>query len=238
MKTYVIAGVHGDEVFGLKIIGAIDRSSNQNITTVVGHAEAIAKKRRFIESDLNRSFELKSHTIESRIAKSISDNLRNNQHDYIIDIHTSRSNVKSVAIVAKLTETTKYLAHMLETDAIVIMPPQLTSTSLIGCQPDKSISLEYGAGKRSDKLAIKTAEVIMSLGNIQEIKHDLPVYAVISRIPKDYEGLSGIKNLEYDVTLNGYPFLAGVDTYPDFGGFLAQKLNKNTSDNNIVYNGE
>ncbi|MCB9822789.1 succinylglutamate desuccinylase/aspartoacylase family protein [Candidatus Nomurabacteria bacterium] len=238
MKTYVIAGVHGDEVFGLKIIGAIDRSSNQNITTVVGHAEAIAKKRRFIESDLNRSFELKSHTIESRIAKSISDNLRNNLHDYIIDIHTSRSNVKSVAIVAKLNDTTIYLAHMLETDAIVIMPPQLTSTSLIGCQPEKSISLEYGAGQRSDKLAIKTAEVIMSLGDIQEIKHDLPIYAVISRIPKDYEGLSGIKNLEYDVTLNGYPFLAGVDTYPDFGGFLAKKLNKNTSDNNIVYNGE
>ncbi len=238
MKTHVIAGVHGDEVFGLKVIGAINRAGDQGITTIVGHAEAIAKRRRYLETDLNRSFGNTSSTIESKIAQNLSDKIRKDQPDYIIDIHTSRSNVKAVAIVARLTDTTKYLAYVLKTEAIVIMPPQLTTTSLIGCIPDKSISLEFGAGQRSDKLAIESAEAILELSDIQKVEIDLPIYAVVSRIPKDYKGLNGIKNLEYDAFLKGYPFLAGIDTYPDFGGFLAKKLTKNTSDINLVYNGE
>lgn len=238
MKSFVVAGLHGDEVFGLKILGILDRSDSDNITTKVGHAEAIAKKKRFIQSDLNRSFGRSVTTLESEVASKLSKNISVSNPDYIIDIHTSRSDVRAVAIVSLLTETNIYLAHELNAEAIVIMPSHLTETSLIGCMPDRSISLEFGANQRSDKLAIKTAQAIQGLTGITVVKNILPIYAVVAKIPKNYKGLKGIKNLVLDEELGGYPFLAGMNTYPDFGGFLAKKMNKDTSDNNLVYNGE
>lgn len=236
MKSFVVAGLHGDEVFGLKVLGILDRSNRNDITTRVGHAEAIAKNKRYIETDPNRSFGKKFNSLESEVASTISKKMSECAPDYIIDIHTSRSNVRAVAIVSTITDTNVYLAHALNAEALVVMPKELTVTSLIGCMPDRSISLEFGANQRSDKLAVKTAEAIQSLGRTKVVKQKLPIYTVISKIPKSFEGLKDIKNLKYDAKLKGYPFLAGVNTYPDFGGFLAKKLDKDTSDNNLVYN--
>lgn len=238
MKSFTVACLHGDEVFGLKVLGILDRSNRSDIVTRVGHPEAIAKNKRYIETDLNRSFGKKFNSIESEVASAISKTMSECAPDYIIDIHTSRSNVRAVAIVSNLTDTNIYLAHSLRADAIVVMPRELTVTSLIGCMPDRSISLEFGVNQRSDKLAAKTAEAIQNLGKTKLVKQKIPIYTVISKIPKNYKGLSGIKNLEFDEDLRGYPFLAGINTYPDFGGFLAKKISKNTSDINLVYNGE
>lgn len=225
MKIYVIAGLHGDEPFGLNIIGKLQQRQSPDIRTRVGHPEAIAKHVRFLESDLNRSFTAECDTIESELAVSIRADIDSFRPDCIIDIHTSVSNVKNVAIVARRTSITEKVAQTLNMTAIVEMPPHLAETSLIGCYEDIAVSIEYGKNQQSDKLAEYIAMSIKNLNNpLPNQIHHTPAFRVISTVPKKYHGLKDIVNLTYASDLDGYPFLAGENTYPDIGGFLAEKI--------------
>ncbi len=100
-KIYVIACVHGDEVFGLKVLTRLQVLQNSNITIRVANLEAIAKKKRFIETDLNRSFAMEStKSLEAKLAQQIKSEIAFINPDLIIDLHTSAVKVDRVAILA------------------------------------------------------------------------------------------------------------------------------------------
>lgn len=225
MKVCVVCALHGNELFGLKIISKIQEDVSTDISTIIGHPEAIAKSKRYIDQDLNRCFGQEGDAREIAIAEGIERRLRIYQPDIVLDIHTSISDVGNIAIVAEYNEQIAAIAAHLDMDAVVIMPEYLTSTSLIGIFPEKSISLEFGRSKRSDQLAHKVAEGIKTLKYSSPRKdRDLPVYEVYGTIDKSFNKLAGIKNLTFYEELQGYPFLAGVGTYETMGGFIARKL--------------
>ncbi len=225
MKVYIVAGLHGDEVFGLKIAGIIQQSNCPNHIVRIGHPEAVAKAKRYITSDLNRSFRCRNNTIEAQLAAGIEQDIKSLKPDYVVDIHTSVSNVSRVAIVAKYCTKTSYLAQVLGMESIVVMPKSLTKHALIGCAPGSSISVELGKFQRSDKLAQDIAKRLRLL-KVSPIQHQqqLPVFKVVSTIDKNFNGLEKIRNLEFNQDLGGYPFLAGPDTYASTGGFLALRI--------------
>jgi succinylglutamate desuccinylase len=225
MKIFVVAALHGDEPFGLKIIDELRRSNIKGIITQVGHPEAIAKGKRFLDQDLNRSFNSRNRSIEVAIARNIKKEIEEHKADIILDIHTSVSDVGKIAIVARDYPLTKRIAGLLGMEAIVVIPKRLVDKSLIGCFPDKSISLEFGKTRLTDELAADIASKIktLKLSHIQPAKQ-LPVFEVFAEIDKDFKGLENIKNLIFNKGLNGYPFLAGIDTYETIGGFLAKKI--------------
>lgn len=226
MKTYLLVAMHGDEQFGLKVAGKVQQT-NPNVCVRVGHPEAVAKRVRFIESDLNRSFEPALTTLESQLAKSIKREVSECKPDYIIDVHCSYSNVGKVGIVAQLTSKTLYLAEALGMEAVVIMPN--AENSFIGCFAGIAISIEYGKNYRSDKLAQDIASKIKNLKIERERSSvKIPIYKVFGKIDKNFEDLATIRNLHYNAKLKGYPFLAGLNTYEHMGGFLAKKLKKPT----------
>lgn len=225
MKICVVGALHGNELFGLKVVGKIHEHATENVMTLIGHPQAIAKGKRYIDEDLNRCFGKKGDAQEIAIAKGIEKKLRGYHPDVVLDIHTSISDVGNIAIVAEYNEQIGAIAAHLDMDAIVIMPKHLTNTSLIGIFPEKSISLEFGKNKRSDQLAYKVFENIQTLEYISlQTSKKLPVYEVYSTIDKSFKKLAGIKNLTYYRELQGYPFLAGTGTYETMGGFIARKL--------------
>lgn len=226
MRIFVVAALHGDELFGLKIIGRIKHIGKNNILTKVGHPEAIAKRKKYIDADLNRSFQTQKNTTESIIAKNIKHELEQFEADLLIDIHTSITSMGNVAIAAKHSNLIEYVAKILGMEALVIMPKRLTKKSLIGCYPEKSISIEFGRHNRSDKLASKIANRIelLNISN-QQNNNSLPVFEVFAEIEKKHKKIDKIKNLEYNKELGGYPFLASSKGYEKIGGFLARKLN-------------
>lgn len=225
MKTYVIAAQHGDEVFGLKILGALYELNQPNSMIRIGNPEAVAKGKRYIETDLNRSYSVNYESKEAMLAHSIQSEIHKYDPDYILDIHTSVSAISRVAIVAELTADTQCLASCLGMKAIVIMPPKFSAKSLIGNYPSKAISLEFGRYQRSDKLAQSIAEKIGLLNEdyLVSAGQELPIYKVTSVITKNHSAVSKIINLEFNIELGGYPFLAGENTYINIGGFLAEK---------------
>ncbi len=226
MKTYLLVAMHGDEQFGLKVAGKVQQD-NPDVLVRIGHPEAVAKRVRYIESDLNRSFSPILSTLEASLAKSIRQETELYDPDYIIDVHCSYSDVGKIGIVAEINPTTIYLAQSLGMEAIVRMPN--SEGSFIGCFSDKAISIEYGKNHRSDKLAQDIAHKIKLLKPVpKKVTPKVPIYEVFGTIEKNFKGLAVIKNLHYNQTLNGYPFLAGPTTYKHIGGYLAKKIESAT----------
>jgi len=225
MKIFVTAGVHGDEPFSLKIVDRILAKNIPGVVVKIAHPEAIARGKRYLQTDLNRSFGSDQNSIETLLARAIEQQIKNLKPEYIIDIHTSRSNVKSVAIVAKLCTKTKFIAQALGMQSIVVMPAHIVKSSLIGRFPNKAVSIEFGKNYRSNKLAMNIANRLANLDDsFVKTDHNISVFEVVSVIDKNFENLEEIQNLEFNAKLGGYPFLAGLNTYDSIGGFLAHKL--------------
>ncbi len=105
---------------------------------------------------------------------------------------------------------------------LAVMPTTISSQSLIGVHPEKSICIELGKDLRSDALAQELAENIDNLTRVSA-KHLsklslFNVERIISR--EEAKGLT-LQNYVFSKELNGFPFLTGENNYKDHRGFLA-----------------
>lgn len=218
-KVFVSAGIHGNERFGLKVLGQLQNNYQNSIMTFVAHPEAVAKNIRYIESDLNRSFNGGIDTIEERLAVYILQVTERFRPDIVIDIHTSVSECGISAIATRYSIENHRLAEQCGAPCLVILP---TPHAFIEQFNTPAIAFEIGKNLRSDHLAKSISKKIQSISQngIAPTKPSIPVYELRSTIPKTYQHLARVKNLIYDNDLDGYPFLAGPHTYSDMGGFL------------------
>ncbi len=226
-KILVIAALHGDETFGLKVVANLRAANHPNIVTFIAHPEAIAKRKRFLDTDLNRSFGLSSHSKEVQIAESIRAQVVASKYDLLLDIHTSHADVGELAILANHSPQLIAVSEALGMKNVVVMPYVQSRHSLIGQFSKTGISLEYGLGYRSDKLARQVAERVLALPAIkldQKVPRNIPTFTVLRTINKDEVGDRLLINYKFDKQLGGYPVLSAVDNYPDHRGFLASKV--------------
>src|SRR3989344_2642998 len=95
MNIVVLAGVHGNESFGVKMLEKIIprlRIVSGKVTFIFANLEAIKQNKRFIEYNLNRAFfktqpkEI-AETLEGKTAREIIPYLE--QADVLLDIHAS-----------------------------------------------------------------------------------------------------------------------------------------------------
>lgn len=224
-KIYIVGALHGDEVFGLKVLGHLEYLSNPKIITKVGHPEAVAKRQEFLETDLNRSFDINVQSKEGIIAKSMVRDITRHQPDLILDIHTCEANVGKVGILARHNIHLVNLAQNLSMDQVVVMPRSISEIALLGQFPDKTIVLELGKNYRSDSLAQTLARNIASLcgTNMQSRSQDIDIYFVKRTIRRDEVGNLELTNYVFNENLGGYPFLVGKNSYIEYAGFLASK---------------
>jgi succinylglutamate desuccinylase len=223
-KIYVVACQHGDEAFGLNVLRHLKSYRNKNIITLIAHPEAVAKKIRFIESDINRSFGAFAEiTLESQLANKIVLDIDEHNPDLIIDIHTSTVEVNEVAILAEPNKKVISFAKAIGVNYAAIMPESINQNTLIGQFRDRALSLEFGVGLRSDKLAADVAERInnLSLGRQANQKKTIKVLKIDRLIEKREAVDVELANYVYNEKLGGYPFLTGKDNYAEHAGFLA-----------------
>lgn len=230
MKTLVIAGVHGNEQFGLKILGKLQQLNCSGVELYIAHPEAIAKRVRYVMHDLNRSFgDEKIDSVEYELARILSQKIRAENYDLVIDLHTSTVPVGYVAVLASAAPALTTIAKRLGVDHIAIMPNEIARQALIGVAPEKSICLEFGQHLRSDKLALKVAHSIHSLskGNaVESATRSVRAYYIKRVITRNEAAGLLLRNYEYEERLSGYPFLTGTDNYLEHRGFLATKRTK------------
>lgn len=227
-KIYVVAALHGDEPFGLKVLAHLRyRNEKRRIVSKVGHPEALAKRKEFIEQNLNRSFGSDAPpSKETQIAKFIMNNITYHKPDLIIDIHTCECSVGKSAIVSDRNPEIIKIAKRLDVDYVFEGVPDLNKRSLLGQHPKQTIVIELGRGLRSDKLAESIAASIAGLLNPSPPQDELPKLKYYSK--SDYltaKAAKGLKleNYRFNKKLKGYPYLVGQNTYTEYVGFIAEK---------------
>ena len=217
MKILIVTMQHGNEIFGEKLI---EYFKGSDIDTIIANPRAYKQRKRFTETDLNRSYMRSGKkSYEEMRADEIYDIAQG--YDFVIDIHTTTSDVDFVSIIARLNDRVAQSLSHLPDDDVAIMEFVGAGHSLIGCI-DNSISLEFNEEFAKKK---KSLDIVVSL--VEGLRSDTygqylqkTLYHITGTIP---EGVSidNEQNFKYSKAHGYYPFLVGEKHYKGYQGFYA-----------------
>lgn len=250
MKIILNILTHGDEMIGLKVAKEIQKLNiDKNILTIqIANEKAFKSRKKFIDQDLNRSFPGKKNgNHEERLAYRLSPIIRS--ANIVIDIHSTKSEVKDSIIVTKLDNNTQKCIDVIQPKYVLIM--NSTKDNALISQAKIGIAFEYGKdddANTTNKIVTSIKGLLRSL-NIIEGKlcqeKSLTEYFNVSSVvkkPKGYKLLKGIKNYKLvhkgdtfairgDNCLvakeNFYPILFSDKGYTGIFGFSGEKYNIN-----------
>jgi hypothetical protein len=215
--------LHGDELFGLKIFEYFKAKQDQypKVKCILAHELAIEKNARFIEKDLNRSFPGNPNgTIEEKLAAKIMPEIINCQ--YVIDIHTTYSDLKLTPIITQLNQATKKIISHSSAKKVTFIKPPINGNSLID-HIGNGVSMEFGRQYAKTGQALnETIRIIKGLHDQQTptpIKRE--IYYVTANIPKTTKIPASAKNFEIIPELGVYPVLLYEKAYTEIHALAA-----------------
>lgn len=225
----IIGGVHGDEPIGVQAIGFLQESLQgleiqESIKYIIANEEALRLNKRFVETDLNRSFPGNENgKLEEKLAyallKEISD------ADYVFDIHSTVIDTDNFVITVGKNQ----LAQYFPLPRVVDMSGFARGVSLIENVP-LGISLEYAAITPAEKVAAQLQQGLVNLGLVEGQKALLEqenyfVYGVLQKTEQNKN--TRLENF-VEAELDGerfIPVLHGEGAYPDVLCLKARKVN-------------
>jgi len=222
VKILVVCCLHGDEKFGLRIAKLLTKTPIGGIDFIIGNPKAVAANKRYVDSDLNRSFR-QGEGYEAKRALEISALFA--KYNYVIDIHTTSTDLEMVPIFVSFGPKSKKILNVLDSKQVVIMPK--SKDSLIGAFGNGAVSLEFGDSYcRSNSALHEVHEFLLKLASRKERRPKTrEIYRITSLAPPKTKK-TACANFQYSKLLGGYGFLIGERSYKDFGGFVAQKKQK------------
>lgn len=152
MKIILNILTHGDERVGLKVVKEVEKLNIDKNTLVihVANEKAFQLRKRFIDQDLNRSFPgKKDGNYEEKLAYKISPIIKS--ADIVIDIHSTKSELKDTVIVTKLDEATKKCIKSIRPKYVLVM--NATKDKALISQAKIGFAFEYG--KNNDLATLK-----------------------------------------------------------------------------------
>ena len=219
-KVLVVSSVHGDETFSVEATDHIVKH-NPECSILVANTAAFAQNKRFIDEDLNRSFpgNKDSKLLEIRLAAMILSYIQ--QFEYVIDIHTTTSDLKVVPIIVSGNNETKRMAKLVPSKEVVIAGTIDSIGTLIG-NAKNGMSLEFGEKFARENKNYCLSEIMSIIHMIGEdtLNNDQTYFETKGMIHNQ-------ENLENFVPLPGsnvYPFLVGEKSY-NGSCFACVKLN-------------
>lgn len=89
-KILVLGGTHGNERLGIELVALLKKQPIQGVDATLANPKAIKAGKRFVESDLNRSFGASfPGTYESRLAARLAKLTRS--YDVVLDFHNTQT---------------------------------------------------------------------------------------------------------------------------------------------------
>ncbi|MFW5887397.1 MAG: hypothetical protein ACOCUH_01230 [Bacteriovoracia bacterium] len=134
--------IHGNEVIGISIFNQIledfltgKLSLEISLCLLLGNIPAAKQNKRFIDQDLNRSFETNNHeTVEDCIAKRMEVIL--SQCRYVIDFHQTQSPTPTPFYIYELRSRQQYIFSKLSAPSVPLILFTETFSSNGKCQED------------------------------------------------------------------------------------------------------
>jgi len=233
----LVVCIHGDEQIGMRIARKF-----KNFKTIIGNPLATKKRRRFIDSDLNRVFPGKQNgNYEERRAfelKKILDDC-----DCVIDLHSSSSSTPPFVILTKRTKKHLSLARATGIERIVFMSNELAGGKSLIDSHRCAIAVELG--KHNTEIAYKHGmKAIRNIINYLKTKKHPNVerefFKVIGVLKKPCdefnvklknfrkiakgELIGKCKNAKLISASNFYPMLANEKAYVDIICLIGKKV--------------
>lgn len=115
MKIAIIGGTHGNEPVGIEVIKHLEQkkaaSSVHDYDCFLANPRALKEKKRFVDTDLNRSFGSKGTRIGNEEIESerLTSKIKGN-YDFILDLHTTTSNMGLTVLLNNDHELTRQAA--------------------------------------------------------------------------------------------------------------------------------
>ncbi len=233
----IFGGTHGNEMTGIYLVKKFLKNPHLlerktlKVFPFLSNPKAIELSVRYTEIDLNRCFALEdienldNILYEQLLAKTIHQKLRNNQINFLIDIHSTTS---AMGLTIILSDQNDF--HLKLCSYLSLIYPELKilyydspeKNKLLRSNTDLGLTLEVGAipqGVLEADLLMKTEQVIYSLldyldkynqNKIEKKSHNLFIYEVFERI--DYP------RKEEEITAMIHPNLQSKDYQPiNFG---------------------
>ena len=224
-KILIVGAQHGNERLGPRLKRYLARYPEKYLTVdyLCGNPRAFRANVRFIETDLNRSYDAVdggARSYEEKRAQRILRSIRQGRYDYVLDVHTTQTDVDRFFLATSTNRTVSDVVAASTIPRLVIMPPQIADCSLIGQAP-RAISIEYNRDLARTRRALM--EVVALLDNLLEGKRlnlSREIFYVREKISMRIELRSGTPN--FRLTRHGfYPVLVGPNTYVGYRGFAA-----------------
>jgi succinylglutamate desuccinylase len=119
MKIAIVGGTHGNEPVGIEVIRHLDRnpplSCKHEFDTFWANPKAYELQRRFVDCDLNRTFGRngRAHGYEKTRSQELAQQIEGH-YDFVLDLHTTTSNMGITAILTQTDPTTRRAAAYLK----------------------------------------------------------------------------------------------------------------------------
>lgn len=159
-KILLIVATHGDEKIGVQIIQALKKKGlGLSFDVIVGNPKALAQRKRYLDSDLNRIFPGKAGgNYEERRARDI---VRiGKDYEQVIDLHGSVSKTGIFIIITKFTLANLLLALRFDIKKIVVWPEARETVGSLSTFMRAGIEIEAGpkddAGVKAELLGVLT----------------------------------------------------------------------------------
>jgi len=192
----IVACIHGDEIAGKYVIGELKKRKDLSgdVGFFIAHPRAVAKKKRFLVQDLNRSFPGKKFgNVEEKIAYSLQQKLR--YFDFVIDIHTTNSKIDKLAIVTSLSVPVRNLLKSVPIKKVALVTARVLGGKQLGRYHRAAVSLEYGPDKSGKNYKIILGDVLVILRNLGLISGPVKIIS-----PKELYRVSGVYKVNKSVT--------------------------------------
>jgi len=225
----ILCLTHGDEVFGKEIFDYFTNNTTQypGLQLILCNEEAYSHTKRFIETDLNRSYpgnQKGSH--EERLAYKITPLIASTP--YMIDVHNTKTDMQMVPIISTDNEDVRAIISFTKAKYIALMPRKTQSASTIDMSL-AGVGLEFNEKYAKTKAALN--EVIKIVKGITQKKQNADklsrtIFEIAGTIPLDVKLPKDATNFHYYKEIPGYTFLVGDNSYKDHQGFYATKTKK------------
>lgn len=230
MKILLIGSQHGNERLGDAFYAHLCANYPEvalHTTFLLGNPRAYKQNVRYIESDLNRSYDPVLSTYESRRARVIKRYIDRGNFDLVLDLHTTACKQAPSLLIPSLTPERRAYLKVSFIDKIVIMRHPIVRSSLMYQHP-QIIAVEVNHDEVRPHLLDQLAcDLQRFLGKKQHfiIRTIYPVDNLLSKDEVTKEEQRQLVN--FKPTPAGYiPILTGENSYKKNTHYLGFKVLK------------
>lgn len=232
MKILLLGSQHGNELLGEMLYERIQARHSQllpHLTYKLGNPQAHHKKVRFIESDMNRSYDGTLDTHEARRAQHILQYIKDGEYDLVLDLHTTVCNQPPCFILPEISEYTRPFIRASHIERVVLLTDPIVKTSLTGAS-SKAVAIEVANSQLTPELLDDLCQDIERFLKKDTRLSEKKVYHVPSLLLKSEVAPELLDSLiNFEKTKDGFiPILTGNNSYRKNTHYLGFKAASET----------